>query len=512
MSEVSAAAAFPPTSGSALAEVLTQQLKVLLEAGNYDGVKLLLQPVQEVDIAEAIGGLPRTLQALAFRLLPKDEAIEVYEYLDPSVQQTLLERLRSSEVLELVEEMSPDDRVTLFDELPAKVVRRLLAELSPAERRVTAQLLGYEPETAGRLMTTEFIDLKEFHSVAQALTIIRRRARDTETIYALYVTDASRHLTGILSLRDLVVAEPEERLGDVMTREVVSVGTDTDQEEVARVIQRYDFLAVPVVDREERLVGIVTVDDVIDVIQQEATRDLYAAGAVQAGDEDDYFQSNLFTIARRRVVWLLVLLLANSGTAAVIASQDAVLKQVVVLAAFIPLLIGTGGIQVAGGLLLDHIDDVVDGDDPHQPLLAVDHRHGQKVVALDHARHLFLIGIGADAHHLPGHHIAEPLLRIGRDQVAQRQHAGEVARGVGDVEGVDGLGVAGTAAHDLQGLGGAVKLLEVDELRRHQAARRFRLVPQHLRRDTPLGRAQLRQKAPHHLGGQLIEQAHPIVG
>jgi magnesium transporter len=333
----------PTANGAVLTEVLAQQLQGLLEAGNYDGVKLLLRPVQEVDIAEAIGGLPRTLQALAFRLLPKDEAIEVYEYLEPSVQQTLLERLRSGEVLELVEEMSPDDRVNLFDELPAKVVRRLLAELSPAERRVTAQLLGYEPETAGRLMTTEFIDLKEFHSVAQALSIIRRRARDTETIYALYVTDASRHLTGILSLRDLVVAEPDERLGDVMTREVVSVGTDTDQEEVARVIQRYDFLAVPVVDREQRLVGIVTVDDVIDVIQQEATRDLYAAGAVQAGDEDDYFQSNLFTVARRRVVWLLVLLLANSGTAAVIASMDGVLQKVVVLAAFIPLLIGTGG-------------------------------------------------------------------------------------------------------------------------------------------------------------------------
>ena len=331
------------TNGVVLAEVVAQQLEVLLEAGNYDGAKLLLKPVQEVDAAEAIGSLPRTLQALAFRLLPKDEAIEVYEYLDPAVQQTLLERLRSGEVLELVEEMSPDDRVRLFDELPAKVVRRLLAQLSPAERRVTAQLLGYEAETAGRLMTTEFIDLKEFHSAAQALEIVRRRARDTETIYSLYVTDASRHLTGILSLRDLVTADPEARIGNVMTREVVSVSTDTDQEEVARAIQRYDFLAVPVVDREQRLVGIVTVDDVIDVIEQEATRDLYAAGAVQAGDEDDYFQSNLFTVARRRVVWLLVLLLANSGTAAVIAAMDGVLKQVVVLAAFIPLLIGTGG-------------------------------------------------------------------------------------------------------------------------------------------------------------------------
>jgi len=328
---------------SAIAEVVAQQLEGLLEATNYDGAKLLLQPVQPVDAAEAIGTLPRTLQALAFRLLPKDEAIEVYEYLEPAVQQTLLERMRSGEVLELVEEMSPDDRVRLFDELPAKVVRRLLAELSPAERRVTAQMLGYESETAGRLMTPEFIDLKEFHSAAQALEIVRRRARDTETIYALYVTDASRHLTGMLSLRDLVTADPESRIGDVMTREVINVRTDTDQEEVARAIQRYDFVAIPVVDREQRLVGIVTVDDVIDVIEQEATRDLYAAGAVQAGDEDDYFQSNLFTVVRRRVVWLLVLVAANSFTIAVIAREEEILSKVVVLAAFIPLLIDTGG-------------------------------------------------------------------------------------------------------------------------------------------------------------------------
>jgi magnesium transporter len=329
--------------GVLVPDVVTQQLEVLLEAGNYDGAKLLLRPVQEVDAAEAIGNLPRTLQALAFRLLPKDEAIAVYEYLPVDVQQTLLERLRSGEVLELVEAMSPDDRVRLFDELPAKVVRRLQAELSPAERRVTAQLLGYEPETAGRLMTTEFIDLKEFHTAEQALEIVRRRSGSTETIYSLYVTDGSRRLTGILSLRDLVVAEPEARIGEVMTREVISVSTDTDQEEVARAIQRYDFLAIPVVDREQRLVGIVTVDDVIDVIEQEATRDLYAAGAVQAGDEDDYFQSSLITVVRRRVVWLLVLVLANSLTFAVIAREEEILSRVVVLAAFIPLLIDTGG-------------------------------------------------------------------------------------------------------------------------------------------------------------------------
>ena len=192
-------------------------------------------------------------------------------------------------------------------------------------------------------MTTEYIDLKEFHSASQALAIVRRRARETETIYSLYVTDGQRHLTGILSLRDLVTADPDDRVGDVMTREVVSVNTDTDQEEVARAIQRYDFLAVPVVDRERRLVGIVTVDDVIDVIEQEATRDLYAAGAVEAGDEDDYFQSNLFTVARRRVVWLSVLVVASFFTSEVIALNEEVLKEVVLLAAFIPLLAGTGG-------------------------------------------------------------------------------------------------------------------------------------------------------------------------
>ena len=330
------------TTTTAIPE-LTQYLERLLAAGNYDAVKQLLEPERPADAAEAIGNLPTLQQAIAFRLLPKNEAIEVYEYLDATVQQSLLERLRSGEVLELVEQMSPDDRVRLFDELPAKVVRNLLQQLSPEERRVTAQLLGYETETAGRLMTTEFIDLKEFHSASQALTIVRRRALTTETIYSLYVTDAARQLTGILSLRDLVVADPEDLIGAVMTREVVRVHTDTDQEEVARLIKRYDFLALPVVDREDRLVGIVTVDDVIDVIEQEATRDLYAAGAVQAGDEDDYFQSNLFEVAKRRVLWLLVLLITNTGTSAVIASQQGVLQRVVQLAAFIPLLIGTGG-------------------------------------------------------------------------------------------------------------------------------------------------------------------------
>ena len=326
-----------------VSERVAQQLAGLLKDGSYDSVKQLLEPLQPVDIAEAIGTLPTAQQALGFRLLPKDLAIEVYEDLEPLVQQALLETLRSSEVLEVVEQMAPDDRVRLFDELPAKVVRRLLQQLSPEERRVTARLLGYAPGTAGRLMTTEFIALKQQQTVAQALNVVRRRARETETVYALYVTDGFSRLTGTLSLRELVTAEPELLVAEAMTREVVSLTTEVDQEEAARLIQRYDFLALPVVDREARLVGIITVDDVIDVIEQEATEDLYAAGGIQTTDEDDYFQINLLQVARRRLVWLLVLLVANVGTASVIAAQDAVLSRYVSLAAFIPLLIGTGG-------------------------------------------------------------------------------------------------------------------------------------------------------------------------
>ena len=324
-------------------EKIAFKLEDLLIAGNYDMAKLILEPSQPVDIADAIGKLPQILQALAFRLLKKNEAIEVYEYLEPIVQQTLLDRLRSGEVLEIVEKMSPDDRVQLFDELPAKVVRKFLSALSPGERKVTAELLGYEPETAGRLMTTEFIDLKEMQTAEEALSLVRKRAPFTETIYSLYVTDKERHLTGILSLRDLVTAAPNKQVGEVMTRDVVNITTSTNQEDVARAIQRYDFLALPVVDKENRLVGIVTVDDLIDVIEQEATRDIYAAGAIQPGDEDDYFQSSLFIIARRRIVWLLILVLDNGLTTKVIAMNDEILSKVVLLAAFIPLLIGTGG-------------------------------------------------------------------------------------------------------------------------------------------------------------------------
>lgn len=352
---------------SELRQLVRSQLQLLLEGGNLEGAKALLIPVKPVDIAEVIEGLPESMQVIAFRLLSKAEAIEVYEHLEAATQQALIQKFKHQEVLDVVDKMSPDDRARLFDELPAKIVRRLLAQLSPHERQATALLLGYEEATAGRIMTPEYISLKETLTVAQTLERIRSLANASEVIYYLYVSDNSRHLVGIVSLRDLVISSADKTLGEIMTREVICVHTDTDQEEVAQMIQRYDLLAVPVVDREQRLVGIVTVDDVIDILQQEATEDIYALGGVQS-DGDNYFQINLITVVRKRVVWLLVLLFTNTVTGSIIKSQESVIAKMAILTAFIPLLTGTGGnvgaqssTVVIRGLNTDQIKDLGSG-------------------------------------------------------------------------------------------------------------------------------------------------------
>ncbi len=330
------------SSHQEIRELLRSQLQILLEQENFQGVKVLLTPVQPPDIADAIEELPEPLQLIAFRLLSKEEAIKVYEHLEPNSQRSLLKQFKHQDVLDIVDRMSPDDRVKLLAELPAKVVHRLLQQLSPQEREATSLLLGYQPETAGRIMTPEYVSLRENLTIAQTLERLRSSASTTETIYYLYIIDASRHLTGIASLRDLLTAQPEQKIDEIMTRNVVYVETDTDREEVARIIQHYDFVAVPVVDREHRLVGIVTIDDVMDVLEQEATEDIYTLGGVESKG-DNYFQTNLLTVARKRVVWLLVLLIANTATSAVIQNQEDILEQVVILAAFIPLLIDAGG-------------------------------------------------------------------------------------------------------------------------------------------------------------------------
>ena len=325
-----------------LRQLVRSELKILLERENWEAAKAILVPVQPADIAEAIEGLPEAMQALAFRLLAKDEAIAVYENLDSSVQQVLLKDFSREDVRNIIEQMSPDDRVKLFDELPAKVVRKLLIQLSPTERQATALLLGYKPQTAGRIMTPEYLSLKEEWTVAQAFQHIRRLAPTSETIYSLYVTDRQHCLTGSLSLRDLVTAQPEQIISEIAEPHVICVHTDTHQEEVARLLQRYDFLALPVVDTENRLVGIITVDDAIDILEAETTKDIHILGGVQPGD-NHYFQSSIPSVVYRRAFWLIITFLTTTVASLIIKTQEQLLRQTIILVAFIPLLIVTGG-------------------------------------------------------------------------------------------------------------------------------------------------------------------------
>ncbi|MGF1492239.1 MAG: magnesium transporter [Microcoleaceae cyanobacterium] len=329
-------------SRSSLREVVREQLRLLLADRNFEGTKALLKPVQPVDIAEAIEGLPRSMQLTAFRLLSKQEAVEVYEYLNADIQQSLIEEFRDQEVLDIVDSMAPDDRADLFDELPPRLVGRILNQLSPDERENTSLLLGYQAGTAGRLMTPEYIALSNQLTVSQAAEQVRALAREREVSYYIYVVDNQERLLGVASLRDLLLAEPTQSISEVMNPDVVFTQTRTDQEEVARLIQRYDLVALPVVDRDQAMLGVVTVDDAMDILQAEATEDIYTMGAVQS-EGDSYFDANLATVTRKRIPWLFVLLVTNTLTIFVMQNFEDVLDEVVALAFFTPLLIDAGG-------------------------------------------------------------------------------------------------------------------------------------------------------------------------
>ncbi len=332
----------PIGSQSKLRDIVSSQLQILLAQKNYEGAKTLLIPVQPVDIAEAIAIIPETMQVIAFRLLDKAKAIEVYEDLNLEIQQFLLEKFQADEAQQIIESIAPDERVKLFDELPPSIVRRLISQLSAEERQATSLLLGYSPDTAGRIMTPEYIALKEQLTAIQAQERIRSLAKSAEVNYYIYVVDSSKKLLGITSLKDLIIALPQQSLGEIMTRDVIYAYTDSDREQVAQLIQRYDLLALPILDKEENLLGVVTVDDVIDILQAEATEDIYTMGAVQA-DDDSYFNQNLLSASRKRIPWLLMLLITNSITVIILSRYEQVLDEVVALAFFTPLLIDAGG-------------------------------------------------------------------------------------------------------------------------------------------------------------------------
>lgn len=321
--------------------MLTQDIRDLLtDTTDLNQLKWDLNRLQPVDVGEYITQLPEKQRAIAFRLLNKAQAIDVFEYLPTEVQEELLNSLHDVQVVQLVEAMSPDERAELFDELPAGVIKRLLQELSPEERQATATILGYPEGTAGRVMTTEYVRLRQGLTVGEALSKIRRQDEDKETIYYAYVTDDNRTLVRVVSLRQLLFTFPEVFIKDIASDRVIKVRTETPQEEVARIMQRYDLIAIPVVDREDRLVGIVTIDDVMDILEEEATEDIQKLAGV-SGDEAA-LSSPLLTI-RNRLPWLLGIMALYIGAASAIAPFQSVISAVPVLAVIMPIFSNTGG-------------------------------------------------------------------------------------------------------------------------------------------------------------------------
>ncbi|BAZ90806.1 magnesium transporter [Raphidiopsis curvata NIES-932] len=320
--------------------MLTQDVRNALDVADLNKLKYDLNSLQPVDVGEYISELPEQQRAIAFRLLNKNQAIDVFEYLPTEVQEELINSLHDVQVVHLVEEMSPDERAYLFDELPAGVVKRLLQQLSPEQRQATATILGYPEGTAGRVMTTEYVRLRQGLTVGEALSKIRLQDEDKETIYYAYVTDDNRKLVSVVSLRQLLFTFPEVFIRDIASSQVVKVTTETPQEEVARIMQRYDLIAIPVVDREDRLVGIITIDDVVDILEEEATEDIQKLAAV-SGDEEALSPPHL-TI-RKRLPWLLGIMALYIGAASAIAPFQKVIAAVPVLAVIMPIFSNTGG-------------------------------------------------------------------------------------------------------------------------------------------------------------------------
>jgi magnesium transporter len=294
------------------------------------------------ELAAELARLPAVDLAAQFRVLDKATAATVFDALKPGQQHELLNGLRNPRVLDLLEEMEPDDRVRLLDEMPAVVARRLVGELSDPERALTDLLLGYPAESAGRIMSPEYLELRPQTTVAEALATIRARGRGLQTLLILPVRDPRRHLGGVVRLTDLVLAAPRTPVSEIADLTYPAVGAREDQEAVARLMQQHDLVAVPVVDDERRLVGIVTVDDAMEVLEHEQSEDLALSGGTEPL-RVPYHAVSVLRLVRARIVWLLFLIAAATLTVTVLGAFESTLEQVVTLALFVPLLIGTGG-------------------------------------------------------------------------------------------------------------------------------------------------------------------------
>ncbi len=324
-------------------EEIVDELIKLIEAKKLKELKIYLETINSADfpsIFEEIDDHEKTI--MIYRLLAKEKAAEVFVELDHDVQEELINRLTDAEIKNVMNEIYMDDATDLVEEMPSNVVKRILANTKPANRKIINELLKYPEDTAGTLMTTEFIDLKENMTVKDAFDFIKNKGMKKETVYNCYVLTVDRKLLGVIDIKDLLIADRDELVKDIMDENVLKADTLVDQEEIIKMFDKYDCVALPIVDQEERLVGIITIDDAIDVLQEETMEDFEKMAAIAPSD-DTYLKTSAFKHAKNRIVWLLVLMISSMITGAIIENFEAAISSLPILVAFIPMIMGTGG-------------------------------------------------------------------------------------------------------------------------------------------------------------------------
>lgn len=337
-------------------------IEKLLEEKKYASLRDILTTINPADIALIFAEIEEEKLPLLFRLLPKELAAEAFVEMDEDMQEHLIRGFSDAELKAVVDELYVDDAVDIVEEMPANVVKRVLKQADPELRKMINEILKYPEDSAGSIMTTEYLSLRPQMTVEEAIKRIRRTCVDKETIYTCYVTDQNRTLIGMLSLKDLLVADDDDIVENIMETNVICVETHTDQEEVAQSLSKYNFMALPVVDKETRLVGIVTFDDAIDVIEEETTEDIEMMAAITPTDKP-YLKTSVFEIWKKRIPWLLLLMISATFTTLIISSFESALAAQLVLTSFIPMIMGTGGnsgsqssVTIIRGLSLDEIE------------------------------------------------------------------------------------------------------------------------------------------------------------
>lgn len=321
---------------------LEDALSALVEGKKYTTLRDVLVTMNASDVAALFDEMPETKLPLLFRLLPKELAAETFVEMEPEAQELLIRGFSDNELKEVVDELYVDDAVDIVEEMPANVVKRILKQTDPEMRKMINEILKYPDDSAGSIMTTEYVSLRPDMTAEEAIKRIRRTGVDKETIYNCYVTDHNRKLIGTISIRTLLLSDDDDVIQEIMESNVISVSTLEDQESVAQMFAKYNFVALPVVDQENRLVGIVTVDDAIDVMQEEATEDFEKIAGMTPSDKP-YLRTGVVETWKARVPWLLVLMLSATLTSMIITNFENSLAAYVALTAFIPMLTGTGG-------------------------------------------------------------------------------------------------------------------------------------------------------------------------